>query len=90
MQSTVKADTQLLFEAFFVPLNEYFVLYFSVLVGNKCDLDSNRQVTFEQGKALAQEWGVPFVETSAKTKIRNVDCFHEIVRQIRKLDKNFR
>jgi len=37
-----------------------------VLVGNKSDLaDSDRQVSFAQGEALAAELGIPFVETSA-------------------------
>jgi len=37
-----------------------------VLVGNKSDLaDSDRQVSFAQGEALATELGIPFVETSA-------------------------
>lgn len=38
----------------------------TVLVGNKRDLNYDRQVTTEQGKMLAAEWGCPFFETSAK------------------------
>ena len=37
-----------------------------VLVGNKSDLDSSREVGHEEGKALAEHWGVPFLECSAK------------------------
>jgi len=39
-----------------------------VLVGNKADVadESLRQVTTAQGQALADKWGVPFVECSAK------------------------
>lgn len=33
-----------------------------VLVGNKTDLP--RQVTYEEGKAIADAWGAPFLETS--------------------------
>jgi len=36
------------------------------LVGNKCDLAHSRQVSEEEGKALAKKLGVPFAETSAK------------------------
>ena len=41
-----------------------------VLVGNKCDMDeSKRAVPFSKGKALADELGIPFFETSAKNNI---------------------
>lgn len=44
-----------------------------ILVGNKLDLaDDRREVGLEEAEALARSWGVPYVETSAKTKI-NVD-----------------
>ena len=39
-----------------------------IMVGNKCDLTEKRQVTQEQAQQLAEEWNVPYVETSAKTK----------------------
>jgi len=38
-----------------------------ILVGNKKDLESERKVSREQGEALAQQYGCPFLETSAKT-----------------------
>jgi Ras-related protein Rab-2A len=37
------------------------------LVGNKKDLENKRQVSFEEGEALANEHGLMFLETSAKT-----------------------
>ena len=43
-----------------------------LLVGNKCDLESNRQVTYEEGKAYADQLGIKFIETSAKES-KNVD-----------------
>jgi len=55
-----------------------------VLCGNKCDLNDQREVEKTRGEALAKKWNVPFFETSAKMKINNVNCFYEIVRQIRK------
>lgn len=58
-----------------------------VLVGNKCDLEDEREVTIEEGKALAEEWGCPFMEVSAKNKIKNDDCFFDVVREIRALEK---
>jgi len=39
-----------------------------VLIGNKKDLSSQREVTYAEGKALADEYGIPFFETSAKTR----------------------
>lgn len=36
-----------------------------LLVGNKCDL-TNRVVSYDTGKAFADEMGIPFMETSAK------------------------
>ena len=44
-----------------------------ILVGNKCDMDeSKRKVPFNKGQALADEFGIRFFETSAKTN-SNVD-----------------
>lgn len=40
---------------------------FKILVGNKCDLIERRQVTKERGKQLADTYGIPFIETSAKS-----------------------
>ncbi len=37
-----------------------------ILVGNKTDMADRRQVTEEEGKAKAAEFGVMFIETSAK------------------------
>ena len=43
-----------------------------ILIGNKCDLNNNRKVTFDEGKSLADDYNIPFYETSAKDAI-NVD-----------------
>ena len=39
---------------------------FKILVGNKCDLNDKRQMLKEKGKQLADSYGIPFLETSAK------------------------
>lgn len=58
-----------------------------ILVGNKSDLEAERQVSTNQGKELAKNLKVSYVETSAKQRI-NVDlAFHELVRIIRKYNK---
>ena len=60
--------------------------YFSlILVGNKSDVSNDvRQVTFDEGKQLAQEFECPFYETSAKTGDGVREVFEEIVREIKK------
>mmetsp|Transcript_2881 Transcript_2881/g.6725 ORF Transcript_2881/g.6725 Transcript_2881/m.6725 type:complete len:126 (+) Transcript_2881:439-816(+) len=57
-----------------------------VIVGNKCDLEDERQVLKEDGKRLADSWGCPFYETSAKERINNERVFFELVREIRKAE----
>lgn len=53
-----------------------------ILVGNKCDMEAERGVTTRDGGVLANEWGCPFFETSAKTNYNVHETFAEIVRQI--------
>jgi GTPase KRas len=43
-----------------------------VLIGNKCDLESERQVETQAGEKLAEKYNVAFFETSAKFGI-NID-----------------
>ena len=53
-----------------------------MLVGNKCDLDSKRVVSAEEGARFARENDLLFVECSAKTA-QNVDeAFQNTARSI--------
>jgi len=52
-----------------------------VLVGNKVDIEQDREVRREEGCRLAQQWGCPFFETSAKRKTNVDELFAEIVRE---------
>ncbi|OXU31157.1 hypothetical protein TSAR_003199 [Trichomalopsis sarcophagae] len=54
-----------------------------VLVGNKFDLQHQRQVSTDEGKALANQLGCPFYETSAALRQFIDDSFYSLVRQIR-------
>uniref|UniRef100_A0A3Q4BBL0 GTPase KRas n=1 Tax=Mola mola TaxID=94237 RepID=A0A3Q4BBL0_MOLML len=54
-----------------------------VLVGNKSDL-STRTVESRQAQELARSYGVPFVETSAKTRQGVEEAFYSLVREIRR------
>jgi small GTP-binding protein len=52
-----------------------------VLVGNKCDLEEERGVSTQEGKALAEKFGnCKFFEASAKGKINVEECFYGLVR----------
>ena len=54
-----------------------------ILVGNKSDLTDQRADTLANAQAQANEWKVPYVETSAKTR-ENVDkVFFDLMREIR-------
>jgi Ras-related protein R-Ras2 len=59
-----------------------------ILVGNKSDYETPpRCVTQTEAKLMAKEFGVPYIETSAKLK-HNVDqAFHDLVRNIRQFQK---
>jgi hypothetical protein len=46
----------------------------------QCDLSDNREVTTLMGRDLAQSFGVPFFESSAKSRINVDEAFYELVR----------
>ena len=53
-----------------------------LLVGNKADLTERRKVSEDEAKMRANQWGVPYVETSAKTRA-NVDKVGTVVLSIK-------
>ncbi|KAH9325426.1 hypothetical protein KI387_005604, partial [Taxus chinensis] len=56
-----------------------------ILVGNKADMDeSKRAVPTARGQALANEFGMKFFETSAKTNFNVEEVFFNIGRDIKK------
>jgi len=54
-----------------------------MLVGNKCDKTYEREVSKEEGAALARSFGCTFVETSAKTAHNVEHLFTTLVRNLR-------
>ncbi|KAF7120441.1 hypothetical protein RHSIM_Rhsim13G0051800 [Rhododendron simsii] len=53
-----------------------------ILVGNKCDLENIRDVSIDEGKSLAQEEGLFFIETSALDSTNVNAAFEIVIRQI--------
>ncbi|KAF8245000.1 ras-domain-containing protein [Wilcoxina mikolae CBS 423.85] len=62
--------------------------YFPVIVvGNKCDLDMDRAVSQQEGRDLANHFSCRFIETSAKARINVDEAFYNLVREIRRYNK---
>jgi GTPase KRas protein len=55
-----------------------------MLVGNKSDRVTEREVSTQEGHALARELGCEFVEASAKNYINVEKAFYDVVRQLRR------
>jgi GTPase KRas protein len=55
-----------------------------ILIGNKCDLEMERVVSIDEAKNYSKDIGIPYIETSAKTRSNVDESFHQLVRQVRK------
>ncbi len=60
---------------------------FKILVGNKCDLNERRQVSTQKGKELANSYGIPFIECSAKSNENINKLFEDSTRAF--IEKQF-
>jgi len=63
---------------------DYFPI---ILVGNKCDLEGDRQVSREEGQEMARRFNCKFIETSAKSRVNVDNAFYELVREIRRYNR---
>ena len=54
-----------------------------ILVGNKCDLDENRKVSYEEGQELSKHYDIPFLETSAKNSVNVENSFIIMSKEIK-------
>ncbi len=59
-----------------------------ILVGNKCDMEENRRVSFEEGMELAKHYEIPFLETSAKNSINVENSFITMSNEIKRTIQN--
>ena len=55
---------------------------YKILVGNKCDMESERKVTVEQGKDFADQYGMKFFETSAKDSTNVAEAFITMTKEV--------
>ncbi|KAF9345815.1 Ras GTPase, partial [Mortierella sp. AD094] len=58
-----------------------------ILVANKCDLEHERQVSTHEGRELAKQFNSRLIETSAKQRINVDEAFYNLVREIRRFNK---
>ncbi|KAJ5070897.1 small gtp binding protein rab8 [Anaeramoeba ignava] len=53
-----------------------------ILIGNKCDLEKEREVSKEEAQKFADKHGIPFIETSAKENINIDEAFFLLIKTI--------
>ena len=53
-----------------------------LLIGNKCDLEEKRVISFNQGKEFADTYGLKFIETSAKKNLNVNEAFETLGREL--------
>ena len=60
----------------------------NLLIGNKCDMEAERQVSKQQGEKFATDLNVPFLETSAKDGTNVDPAFLMLTKKLMERDSN--
>ena len=60
-----------------------------LLVGNKLDLENEREVSYTEAKLLTEEWGIEYMEISVKNNLNCKEVFEKLAKEIVKI-KNFK
>ena len=61
---------------------------YKILIGNKIDLEKDRDITYNEGKEYAESEGMKFIETSAKDGSNIEEAFELITKEIIKSNIN--
>ena len=56
-----------------------------LLIGNKCDLEEKREVSYEEGMELAKSFDIPFLEVSAKNSTNIEEAFTKLAGDIHEM-----
>ncbi|RDA89378.1 hypothetical protein CP532_6177 [Ophiocordyceps camponoti-leonardi (nom. inval.)] len=60
-----------------------------VIVGNKADLEEARAVSRAKAFSVAQSWGAPYYESSARTRTNVDEVFTDLCRQMLRKDDRY-
>ncbi|KAK3580505.1 hypothetical protein CHS0354_001103 [Potamilus streckersoni] len=60
-----------------------------ILVGNKADLEHQREITLEEGREMARLLKLTYIEASAKLRLNVDQAFYELVRIVRKFQAKY-
>ena len=53
-----------------------------ILIGNKIDLAEQKVVNTDEALAKAKTWGIPLMETSAKSTVNVKEAFHDLLKEM--------
>ena len=59
-----------------------------ILVGNKKELENEREVSYNEAKSLADSWGIGYIETCSKLNVNCKEVFENLSKKIIKYKAN--